>query len=46
VVVEDVVTASRVTLIKEGSLATRQLIDFLIEVRGITQVELLVVAKI
>ncbi|MFT6583153.1 MAG: YesN/AraC family two-component response regulator [Alphaproteobacteria bacterium] len=46
VVVEDVVTASGVTLIKEGSLATRQLIDFLIEVRGITQVELLVVAKI
>ena len=45
VIVEDVITVSGVTLIKEGSLATRQLIDFLIEVRGITQVELLVVAK-
>jgi YesN/AraC family two-component response regulator len=46
VIVEDVVTASGVTLVREGSLATRQLIDFLIEVRGITLVELLIVAKL
>lgn len=46
IIVEDVVTASGVTLIKEGSPATRQLLDFLIEVRNITQIEQLIVCKI